>query len=414
MDTSVVRVATAGSVDDGKSTLIGRLLHDSKALFTDQLAHVEEASIRRGFSRTELALVTDGLRAEREQGITIDIAWRYFATARRRFILVDTPGHVQYTRNMVTGASHADVAVVLVDAERGPTEQTRRHLLITAVLGVPRVILAINKMDRVGWDRARFEALRHEAITHYTAAGGTAPLSTVPLSALSGDNLVFPSTAMPWYDGPTLLSLLENARSAEDSRVRPGRFPVQWVIRPQDEAFHDYRGLAGRMAAGTLRVGDDVVVLPSGRQSTIRRIENGGDDWASTGDSVVIHLGDDIDVSRGDLIASRADAPALVDELDAEVCWLSTRPLVKGAKLTVKQTTRKVKAVVEDILHERDVATGTTHPADRLDQNGLGRIRLRLSAPLALEAYTSSRSLGSMLLIDEPSGETVAAAMYRP
>jgi sulfate adenylyltransferase subunit 1 len=414
--TAVVRVATAGSVDDGKSTLIGRLLFDCKALLVDQLDHIEQASQRRGFQRTELALVTDGLRAEREQGITIDVAWRYFSTPRRRFILADTPGHVQYTRNMVTGASTADVAVVLIDAERGATDQTRRHLYITALLAVPRVIVAINKMDRVGFDRARFEALAREAQQIFTAGGGIGELATVPISALRGDNVVDRSPDTPFYDGPVLLTLLEdgvNSAAAEG----PGRLPVQWVIRPQDERHHDYRGLAGRVAAGTLRVGETVIVQPGGQQSTIARLEVGGEarERAAAGESIVLHLADDVDVSRGDLIAPVGDAPAPQDELTVDVCWLSTRPLQPGARLTAKHTTRRVKALVAEIVHRTDVTTGAASPPPdgKLALNDLGRLRLQLAGPLCTEPYTKSRPLGSLILIDDATAETVGACMIR-
>jgi sulfate adenylyltransferase subunit 1 len=412
--TAVVRVATAGSVDDGKSTLIGRLLLDCKALQIDQLQHVEEASVRRGFARTELALLTDGLRAEREQGITIDVAWRYFATDKRRFILADTPGHVQYTRNMVTGASSADVAVVLLDAERGATDQSRRHLLITALLRVPRVIVAVNKMDRVGFDAARFVELTELARDIYLRGGGTGELHSVPISALRGDNVVERSRDTGFFDGPTLLSLLEEGASPRLASG-PGRLPIQWVVRPQAERFHDYRGLAGRMAEGSLQVGERVQLLPSGLHSEIVRIEVSGGDRAVAhrGDSVIVHLRDDVDVARGDLIASAIGAPVPVEQLEADVCWLSSRPLVPGARVTLKHTTRRVRAVVADIAHRRDVTTGELSPADALTLNDLGRIRLSLTGPLCVEPYARSRTLGSLLVIDEASGETLGAAMAR-
>jgi sulfate adenylyltransferase large subunit len=414
METGVVRVATAGSVDDGKSTLIGRVLLDCKALLVDQLDHIEEASKRRGFQRTELALVTDGLRAEREQGITIDVAWRYFSTPRRRFILADTPGHVQYTRNMVTGASTADVAVVLVDAERGATDQTHRHLLIAALLAVPRVIVAINKMDRVGFDRARFESLASEAKKIYAAGGGQAIVSAVPISALRGDNLVERGAESPWYDGPTLLSLLESSH-AKARGDGPGRLPIQWVIRPQDEAHHDYRGLAGRVADGTLRVGDPIIALPSGHTSTIAAIEVAGApaQSASAGDSVVVQLKDDLDVARGDLIASAAQAPSPTESIEVDVCWLTTNKLKPGARLALKHTTRRVRAIVDAIVHRRDVTTGALSDASELVLNDLGRLRLTLASPICAEPYERSRAMGSALLIDEASAETVGAAMIR-
>ena len=411
---AVVRVATAGSVDDGKSTLIGRLLFDSKSLMTDQLDQVEEASRRRGFGRTELALITDGLRAEREQGITIDVAWRYFATADRRFILADTPGHVQYTRNMVTGASTADVAIVLLDAERGATDQTRRHLFIAALLAVPRVILAVNKMDRVGFDRARYEALVCDATRWYRTGAGQAPVLGVPLSALRGDNVVERSRETPWYAGPTLLEALhESVAPPED--LGPARLPVQWVIRPQEEAHHDYRGLAGRLAAGTLAIGDDVIVLPAGHTSKVARLESSGHhvERAHAGESIVLQLADDIDVSRGDLVCAANDALPPVEHLEVDVCWLGTTILRPGARLTVKHTTRRVTAIVEEIVHRRDVTEGAIEPATQLQLNDLGRIKLRLAGPLCVSSYAQSRALGSLLLIDEATADTVGAAMVR-
>ena len=413
-ETAVVRVATAGSVDDGKSTLIGRLLFDCKALLTDQLDHVEKASVRRGFARTELALVTDGLRAEREQGITIDVAWRYFATAKRRFIMADTPGHVQYTRNMVTGASTADVAVVLIDAARGPTDQTRRHLFISAMLAVPRVIVAVNKMDRVGFAEARYSELAQQAAESFKDGGGLGEITTVPICALRGDNIVERSVDMPWYSGPTLLDLLES--SSRPARVEgPGRLPIQWVIRPQDEKFHDYRGLAGRVADGTLRVGESILVLPAGATSKITAIEVSGEsrDSATAGDSTIVHLEDDIDASRGDLLVSSEGAPLPVEAIEAEVCWMTTTPLRPGARLTAKHTTRRVRAVVDEIVYRRDVGSGTTSPAKELQLNDLGRIKIRLAGPLCVAPYSLSRALGSVLLIDESTGETVGAAMVR-
>ncbi len=411
--TAVVRVATAGSVDDGKSTLIGRLLLDCHALFTDQLEHIEVASKRRGFARTELALVTDGLRAEREQGITIDVAWRYFSTSRRRFVLADTPGHVQYTRNMVTGASQADVAVMLVDAERGPTEQTLRHLAIAVLLAVPRLVVAINKMDRVAFSQARYEALVAQLEAMVRSLGRPASLSFIPVSALGGDHIVKRSAHTPWYDGPTLLEALEQAAPALQSPQGPARMPIQWVSRPQDERFHHYRGLAGRVTSGTLHVGERVVVLPAGLETTIRGIEvlEGPLDSASAGQSVVLHLAEDVDVARGDVIASVEQAPIPVRVFHAEVCWLSGPALTQGRRLLVKHGSCLCRAVVDAVVHTLDVTTGATRPATQLRGNELGKITLRVATPLCVEPYRNSRAMGSLLLIDEASGETVGAAM---
>ncbi len=411
--TSLVRIATAGSVDDGKSTLIGRLLYDSKEILADQLAHIADVSARRGLDTIDLALLTDGLRAEREQGITIDVAYRYFATARRKFILADSPGHVQYTRNMVTGASTADVAIVLVDAREGPTEQSRRHTFIASLLGLRHVVFAVNKMDLVDWDEAAFERIV-DNLTDFSARLNLPDVTFIPVSALHGDNVVDRGTNSPWYGGPPLLWHLEHLHVASDRNMIDVRFPVQWVIRPQTDEYHDYRGYAGQVAGGVLKPGDEVLVLPSGAQSSIARIETYDGDVAEAFApmSVVLHLTDDVDVSRGDLICRPHNHPEPVREIDAMVCWMAEAPLRPGAKLAMKQTTRNARVVVDELRYRLDV--NTLHrdlEADALALNDIGRVKLRTSAPMIVDAYRRNRATGSFILIDEATNDTVAGGM---
>ncbi|MFD9125438.1 sulfate adenylyltransferase subunit 1 [Kitasatospora sp. NPDC059571] len=410
--TSLLRFATAGSVDDGKSTLVGRLLHDSKSVLADQLEAVEHASRNRGQEAPDLALLTDGLRAEREQGITIDVAYRYFATARRRFILADTPGHVQYTRNMVTGASTAELAVVLVDARNGVVEQTRRHAAVAALLRVPHVVLAVNKMDLVDYAEPVFAAIAEE-FTAYAASLGVKDVVAVPISALAGDNVVEPSAHMDWYGGPTLLEHLETVPVGSDPGIEPARFPVQYVIRPQTEAHPDYRGYAGQLASGVLRVGDRVTVLPSGHTTTVAGIDALGTEtdiaWAPQ--SVTVRLAEDIDVSRGDLIAAGA-APVPTKDIEATVCHLNERTLRPGAKVLLKHTTRTVRALVKEISYRIDIDTLEQRSgADGLEVNDIGHVVLRTAEPLALDDYTDNRRTGSFLLIDPADGTTLTAGM---
>ncbi|MFE1783041.1 sulfate adenylyltransferase subunit 1 [Streptomyces sp. NPDC059506] len=418
---SLLRFATAGSVDDGKSTLVGRLLHDSKSVLADQLEAVEHASRSRGRAAPDLALLTDGLRAEREQGITIDVAYRYFATPRRRFILADTPGHVQYTRNMVTGASTAELTVVLVDARNGVVEQTRRHAAVAALLRVPHVVLAVNKMDLVGYSESVFAPIA-DGFAAYAASLGVPEVTAIPISALAGDNVVTPSAAMDWYTGPTLLEHLEGVEvaAAAGAGAGPARFPVQYVIRPQTAEHPDYRGYAGQVVSGELRVGQAVTVLPSGRTSTIEAIDALGEpvDAARAPQSVTVRLADDLDVSRGDLIAPADDAPATTQDVTATVCHLSERPLAVGARVLLKHTTRTVKAIVKDIPHRLDIAGADAadgpvrRPApDGLAVNDIGQVVLRVSEPLPLDAYADSRRTGSFLLIDPADGTTLTAGM---
>ncbi|MGW6418103.1 sulfate adenylyltransferase subunit 1 [Streptomyces sp. NPDC055055] len=410
---SLLRFATAGSVDDGKSTLVGRLLHDSKSVLADQLEAVEHASRKRGQEAPDLALLTDGLRAEREQGITIDVAYRYFATARRRFILADTPGHVQYTRNMVTGASTAELAVVLVDARNGVVEQTRRHAAVAALLRVPHVVLAVNKMDLVDYAEPVFAAIAEE-FTTYASELGVRDVVAIPLSALAGDNVVEPSAHMDWYGGPTLLEHLETVPVGGDPTGEPARFPVQYVIRPQTAEHPDYRGYAGQLASGVLRVGDRVTVLPSGRTTTVAGLDALGReaDTAWAPQSVTVRLADDIDISRGDLIAAGHRAPVPTKDFEASVCHLDERPLRIGAKVLLKHTTRTVRALVKDISYRIDIGTLEQRSgADGLNGNDIGRVVLRTAEPLALDSYTDNRRTGSFLLIDPADGTTLTAGM---
>jgi sulfate adenylyltransferase large subunit len=408
----LLRFATAGSVDDGKSTLIGRLLHDSKAIFDDQLEHVVQTSARRGDGYLNLALLTDGLRAEREQGITIDVAYRYFQTARRKFIIADTPGHEQYTRNMVTGASTADLSVVLVDARKGVSEQTRRHAYIASLLRIPHLVVCVNKMDLVAWDEAAFEAIVEE-LTDWTARLDIPDITFIPISALHGDNVVDRSETMSWYGGAPLLYHLEHVVIAPDRNLAEIRFPVQWVIRPISEEHHDYRGYAGQVAGGVLRPGSEVLVLPGGRRTRIAGIDSfaGELDTAFPTMSVTVRLDDELDISRGDMLVEPDDPPAAARELDAMICWMSDRPLAPGGRYAIKHTTRTARAIVAELEHRVDVNTLAHEPADQLGLNEIGRVRLRCSSPLMVDRHRRNRTTGSFILIDEASNDTVGAGM---
>jgi sulfate adenylyltransferase large subunit len=409
----IIRIATAGSVDDGKSTLIGRLLYDSKAIFEDQYEAVERAS--RG-DYVDLALLTDGLRAEREQGITIDVAYRYFSTPRRTFILADTPGHVQYTRNMVTGASTADLAIVLVDARKGMLEQSRRHAFLASLLRVPHLVVAINKMDLVGWSEEIYEQIRDE-FSAFATKLNVPDLTVVPVSALHGDNVVTHSANTPWYEGTTLLHHLEHVHVASDRNLVDPRFPVQYVIRPQSDAFHDYRGYAGTMASGVLRPGDEVQVLPSGLTTTIAGIDGprGPVDEAFPPMAVTVRLEDDVDVSRGDLICRPANAPVAVQDVDALVCWMADEPLRPRQRIAIKHTTRTVRGMVKELTYRLDVNTLHRDPdAGELGLNDIGRVKLRVTQPLFVDDYTRNRVTGRFILIDEATNATVGAGMLTP
>ena len=413
----ILRFATAGSVDDGKSTLIGRLLYDSKSIFEDQLESVERTSRTRGEEQTNLALLTDGLRAEREQGITIDVAYRYFATPRRKFIIADTPGHIQYTRNMVTGASTADLAVVLIDARKGLLEQSRRHAFLATLLRVPHLVLAINKMDLVDYDQATFERIKDE-FTAFATKLEVGDLTFVPVSALHGDNVVDRSANTPWYDGPSLLHHLENVHIASDRNLIDARFPVQYVIRPHratDPELHDYRGYAGMVAGGVLKPGDEVVHLPSGLSSHVASIDtaDGPVEEAYSPMSVTLRLEDDIDISRGDMICRPGNQPHVAQDIEAMVCWMSPdQPLTPRSRLVLKHTTRSARAKVNDIAYRLDVNTlHRDEAAEELRLNEIGRISLRVTQPLFCDPYNRNRETGGFILIDEGSNATVAAGM---
>ncbi len=408
----LLRIATAGSVDDGKSTLIGRLLHDSKAIMEDQLEQMAATSERRGDTYLNLALLTDGLRAEREQGITIDVAYRYFHTPRRKFIIADTPGHEQYTRNMVTGASTADLSVVLVDARKGVSEQTSRHAYIASLLQIPHLVVCVNKMDLVDYDEEVFYAILEE-MTDWAARLQIPDITFIPISALHGDNVVQRSWAMPWYGGAPLLYHLEHVVIAPARNLADVRFPVQWVIRPNDDEHHDYRGYAGQVAGGVLRPGGEVMVLPSGQRTQISAIDTyeGPQDVAFPTMSVALRFTDQLDISRGDMIVEPDDQPVCARELEAMVCWMSDEPMRERGRYSIKHTTRSARAVVEELQHRVDVNSLGQEPAAELGLNEIGRVRLRCSAPLVVDPYARNRTTGSFVLIDEATNDTVGAGM---
>ncbi len=414
---TLLRIATAGSVDDGKSTLIGRLLFDSKAVMEDQLAAVERTSKERGNEYTDLALVTDGLRAEREQGITIDVAYRYFATAKRKFIIADTPGHIQYTRNMVTGTSTAQLAIVLVDARHGLLEQSRRHAFLASLLGIQHIVLAVNKMDLVDWDQERFDKIRDD-FHDFAARLDVHDVTTIPLSALTGDNVVTKSDKTPWYEGPPLLAHLEEVYVAGDRNLTDVRFPVQYVIRPQSLEHHDHRSYAGTVAGGVMKVGDDVVVLPSGLSSRIAAIEGPGGpvEEAFPPMAVSVSLADDIDISRGDMIARPNNRPRVAQEFDATVCWMADgSSLEPGRDYLIKHTTRTTRAKVTGLDYRLDVnSLHRDKEATALKLNELGRISLRTQVPLLLDEYSRNAATGSFILIDPNTNGTVGAGMILP
>ena len=410
----MLRFATAGSVDDGKSTLIGRLLYDTKTIFEDQLEAVERTSTQMGTEYTNLALLTDGLRAEREQGITIDVAYRYFATPKRKFIIADTPGHTQYTRNMVTGASTADLAIVLLDARKGVLEQSKRHAFLASLLRIPHLVLAVNKMDLVDYDQLKFEEVKDE-FRDFATRLDIADLTFIPVSALHGDNVVERSPHMGWYEGPSLLHHLEEVHIASDRNHIDTRFPVQYVIRPQSDAFHDYRGYAGTVAGGVLRPGDDVTVLPSGFQSKIRSIDtlDGEVEEAYAPMAITVRLEDEIDISRGDMICRPNNQPTVGQDIDAMVCWMSERTnLGAGSKLVLKHTTRSTKVIVKSLQYHLDVNTlHRDEESIELGLNEIGRLTLRSQTPLFFDEYRRNRQTGSFILIDEATNVTVGAGM---
>ncbi|HEX2154026.1 MAG TPA: GTP-binding protein [Acidimicrobiia bacterium] len=410
----LVRLATTGSVDDGKSTLIGRLLYDSKQIFQDQLDAIEEASRRRGTDYVDLALLTDGLRAEREQGITIDVAYRYFSTPKRKFVLADTPGHIQYTRNMVTGASTADIALILVDARHGVLEQTRRHSFLASLLQVPHLVLCVNKMDLVDWSEDRYDEIVAD-FRQFASRLAIHDLRFVPVSALLGDNVVDESANMPWYSGPSVLHLLEDIHVGSDRNLIDCRFPVQYVIRPHTLESQDYRGYAGTISGGVWKRGDQVVVLPSGFESTIESIDtyDGPMEEAVPPMAVTMRLSDDLDISRGDMICRPNNRPHAGQDIDAMVCWMAEAPTLRpGMKLGVKHTTRWARAVVRDLQYRLDINTlHREEGAAALALNEIGRVSLRTTQPLFYDDYRRNRETGSFILVDEGSQNTVGAGM---
>ena len=409
---SLLRFATAGSVDDGKSTLVGRLLYDTKSVLADQIEAVQRASVDKGLSTPDLSLLVDGLRAEREQGITIDVAYRYFQTPRRKFILADTPGHEQYTRNMVTGASTADLSIVLVDARKGVSEQTRRHAYIASLLRIPHLVVCVNKMDLVSYDEEVFYRILDE-MTDWAARLQIPDITFIPISALHGDNVVERSWAMPWYGGAPLLYHLEHVVIAPDRNLNDVRFPVQWVIRPMSDEHHDYRGYAGQVAGGVLRPGSEVVVLPAGKRTRLASIDtyNGEVEAAFPTMSVTLRFDDEIDISRGDMIVEAEDQPVAARELEAMVCWMAEAPMSPRGRYTLKHTTRTARAIVDELEHRIDVNTLDHEPASQLELNEIGRVRLRCSAPVMVDPYSRNRTTGSFILIDEATNDTVAAGM---
>ena len=413
MSNQLLRFTTAGSVDDGKSTLIGRLLYDSKSIFEDQLAAVEASSAKKGFDYVDLSMLTDGLKSEREQGITIDVAYRYFATPKRKFIIADTPGHIQYTRNMVTGASTANLALILIDARKGMVEQTHRHSFIASLLKIPHVIVCINKMDLVDYDEKVYDKIV-EDYKAFSSKLEVFDIQFVPISALNGDNVVNRSENMSWYQGATLLHMLESVHIESDYNHIDSRFPVQYVVRPQSKEHHDFRGYAGRVAGGIFRPGDEVLVMPSGFTSKIKSIHLGNEtlEEAFAPMSVTITLEDEIDISRGDVIAKPNNHPLAEQDIDLMLCWMNQRPLQLNTKFHVRHTTRDVKGVLKEIQYKLDISTlHRVEQVDKLQRNDIARVKIRTAQPLNFDNYRKNRIMGSVILVDEGTNETVAAGM---
>ncbi|MFZ1676185.1 MAG: GTP-binding protein [Saprospiraceae bacterium] len=411
--TELLRFTTAGSVDDGKSTLIGRLLYDSKSIFQDQYDAIEEISKRRGEEGINLALLTDGLKAEREQGITIDVAYRYFSTPKRKFIIADTPGHIQYTRNMVTGASTANVALVLIDARQGVLEQTRRHAIIASLLQIPHLVICINKMDLVDYSQEVYDRI-HDDFEAFASKLDVHDVNFIPISALRGDNIVDRSQHMPWYEGSTLLYYLENVHIASDYNFIDCRFPVQYVIRPYNDEFHDYRGYAGRIAGGILKKGDEVMLLPSGFTTRISKIEMFKEEIeeAFPPMSVVVHIEDDYDLSRGDMIVRANNMPRQEQDIDLMICWFHEKPLEERGKYVLRHTTKESRCIIREVRYRMDVNTLHRDMTDKkIKMNDIARIAIRSTLPLFVDAYQKNRITGSIILIDEGTNETVAAGM---
>ena len=413
LDMQLLRFTTAGSVDDGKSTLIGRLLYDSKSIFEDQMEAVVKASQRHGDEHVNLALLTDGLKAEREQGITIDVAYRYFATPKRKFIIADTPGHIQYTRNMVTGASTANLAIILIDARHGVLEQTIRHSYIASLLRIPHILICVNKMDLVEHKEKRFEEIKEE-FTKFSSKLDIQDVRFIPISALNGDNVVDRSTNMDWYDGPTLMYLLETIHIASDRNLVDGRFPVQYVIRPQSDEYHDYRGYAGRIASGIFKKGDNVKILPSGIHSQIASIDTLTESLESAFApmSVTITLTDDIDISRGDMIVLDNKEPEVSKDIELMICWLSERPLQLNGKYSLRHTSNEAKCMIKEVVFKIDINSLERDLEDKsIGLNEIGRIKIKASKELFYDSYRRNRQTGSVILVEEGTNNTVGAGM---
>ncbi len=413
LDMELLRFTTAGSVDDGKSTLIGRLLYDSKAIFEDQMEALERASINKGEAHLNLALLTDGLRAEREQGITIDVAYRYFATPKRKFIIADTPGHVQYTRNMVTGASTANAAVILIDARNGVVEQTIRHCFIASLLQIPHIIVCVNKMDLVKFSETVFDKIQKDFIS-FSDKLDVKDVRFVPISALKGDNVVKRSTNMNWYDGPTLMYLLEHIHISNDQNYVDARFPVQYVVRPQSDDYHDYRGYAGRIAGGVFKPGEKVMVLPSGLTSRIKSIDSMNEtlELAFPPQSVTLTLEDDLDVGRGNMIVKENNIPQDSREITMMICWLNEKPMKLGGKYVLKHTTNDARCIIKEVNYKVDINTlAKIYDNNEIGLNEIGQITIRTTKPLLYDSYRKNRITGSLILIDEGTNETVCAGM---
>lgn len=409
----LLRFTTAGSVDDGKSTLIGRLLYDTKSIFEDQMEAIEESSLKRGDSYVNLALLTDGLRAEREQGITIDVAYRYFATPKRKFIIADTPGHIQYTRNMVTGASTANLAIILIDARHGVVEQTLRHSFIASLLQIKHIVVCVNKMDLMEFKEEVFESIKKK-YSEITSKLAVPDIHFIPISALIGDNVVDQSENMPWFKGSTLLYTLENVNISADLNYKDARFPIQWVIRPQSSEHHDFRGYAGRIEGGTFRVGDEVLALPSGFTTKVKSIEIMDEQLteAFSPMSVTMTLEDNIDISRGDMLVKVHNQPTATQDIELMVCWLNEKKLQPGGKYIVKHTTKEVKCMVKEVLYKIDINTLHKLEGDKtIGLNDIGRIMIRTSSPLFIDSYNKNRFTGSLIIIDEFTNETLGAGM---
>jgi sulfate adenylyltransferase subunit 1 len=412
IDNGLLRFLTCGSVDDGKSTLIGRLLYDSKSILADTLHAIERTSKKRGLEAIDLSLLTDGLQAEREQGITIDVAYRYFSTGRRKYIIADAPGHEQYTRNMVTAASTANLAIILVDARKGVLTQTRRHSYIAHLVGIPHLVIAINKMDLVGYSREVFERIKAEYLD-FAGRLGITDVRFIPISALVGDMVVERGDSLKWYEGPTLMEILETAPAAHSEKPEKFRFPVQYVCRPQTAEYHDFRGYMGQVESGEIAVGDEVLVLPSGLTTRVKDIQLYGQSLALaiSEQSVTLLLEDDIDISRGDMIVKPAEAPASVKQVDAMVCWVGEAPLDLNRKYLVRHTTRETRALVAGIAHRLDISELAQAPASRLAMNDIGKVTLRLAQPLFVDPYRENRATGAFIIIDEATNNTVGAGM---